>query len=397
MRQKLLVLGFILLVGYIGFRMIVLPAQDTQTGSANAGRTGNGTEEQAQRGSGRNGGQDTSARVKGDVQTQISRRSVFVPYWADLSQPFNDTYDRYIYFGIEPTVDGINQDESGYLSLDAFDRAIEGLETGNGSGTDNGAEKTEKWLTLRMVDRSLIAEILSTAASWQKVADGTAAVATEHGYDGVVLDLEVGLLAVASEEDITQFSSFFVDEMKKDGFPVAIAVYGDNYYRGRPYDIQKLGQISDELIIMAYDFTKSFGLPGPNFPLAGEDEFGYDFQSMIDDFSQQAPPEKLSVAYGMFGYEWIVDSKGRPLKQATAVTVNEVRNGYLGECSAGGELAQCSVERHPQASEQRLEYTGDEDRTHVVWFEDEESVDQKNDALLEHGIDSIVYWAWGYF
>ncbi len=306
----------------------------------------------------------------------------FVPYWSSFDDLATAQLDQLWYFGIVPTVDGIDQSEPGYAQLSSFMTAT--ADSGN----------TKKFVTLRMVDSSAAAEIMSTAASWQKIADQTKEVVAEYGFDGVVLNLEVGLQAFASSEtDITSFATFLSDEFAKDDLPMLMTLYGDTEYRARPYNLSELAPLADQFLVMTYDFHKSFGLPGPNFPLAAGEQDDYDLRMMLTDLTAEIPAEKLTIVLGMYGYSWSVDDQGRPLKPATAMTVFEVAN-VRSECEQSG---QCAIERDPVSAETEIRIPEDDGRTTVIWYEDQVSASRKVPALQEAGVNAIGTWAWGYY
>lgn len=313
---------------------------------------------------------------------EIKNSAVFVPHWSSFTGLASADEDTLYYFGVVPTVDGIETEEPGYQNLESFISA---------------AGNKEVFLTLRMVESQTNAEILSTAASWQKIADQTTAIVSQYGFDGVVLDLEVGLAGglTTAPEDITAFTEFLFSSLEENDISMEMTIYGDNYYRKRPYDLKALDPHVDGFIIMAYDFHKSFGLAGPNFPLEGKEAYGYDFKTMIRDITAQVSPEKLTLTYGMFGYEWIVDEKNRPLKAATALSLNEV-DVLIDECE------NCSVVSDSVSTERKVTFPaetgpGESKKNHVIWSETTQSVAQKQQYAAEQGITSSAFWAWGYY
>lgn len=310
-------------------------------------------------------------------ETNISREAVFVPYWADMSDLANQP-ERLLYFGVSPSENGINTSEPGYQNMEKFVEA---------------KGQNEAYLTVRMLDTEINTAVLKNRNKWQPLAEEIAELASEQGFDGVVLDLEVGLIALQiSPESISGFTTVLKDELNSKNLPLAMTVYGDTFFRKRPYDVKKLGFIVDEVMIMAYDFHKSFGTAGPNFPLNGREEYKYDFTTMIDDFSTLVDPAKLTVIFGMYGYEWNVDDQNRPLKAAEAITLNEINKKYFPECSEPN----CKVERDDVSAETQISFT-DNGRTRRIWYEDEESVATKQKLLEEKGISSVGFWAYGYY
>ena len=108
--------------------------------------------------------------------------------------------------------------------------------------------------------------------------------------------------------------------------------YGDTFYRLRPFDIKTLSKNADFFMIMSYDFSKSRGNPGPNFPLRGKEVYGYDMTQMIDDYLRYLPSDKTSVVFGLFGYDWIVDDKNKAVLQGDAKTYLEIDKEFLTNC-----------------------------------------------------------------
>jgi spore germination protein YaaH len=363
MTPKVVIIGMVVLLSVFFF--FRTPAEPSDTLS-------NGTPTRAPK-------PDTGA-VESSESTPATRTStsVFIPYWADLSEPIAG-FDRLYYFGIVPTVDGIDRSEAGYAAIPSFVSA---------------AGNTEKWLTIRMVERETNAEILSTAASWQKIVDDTLSIRNANGFTGVVLNLEVGLLALdLTEKDITEFTRFFSEQMAAADVPFAITAYGDSFFRKRPYNFEQLAPLADHIIVMTYDFHKSFGLPGPNFPLNGKEKYRYDLASMIDDYLKYIPPEKITIVLGRYGYEWIVDDQNRPLKAATAITENQVESRHLPDCSQ----PKCTIERDSESSELTIRFAGESGRTHVIWLDDETSTREKIEYLNSRGIGDTGFWAYSFF
>ena len=293
--------------------------------------------------------------------------SLFATYWSIVSDTDLNTYDRLIYFGILGNIDGINTNEPGYDNLQSF--------------LSINSEDSEKYLTVRMINTQENLLVLKNKNAMIQIIEQSISIANQYGFSGIVLDLEISVLF--GDEVINQISDFsndFYKKSKENNLNYSIAIYGDLFYRGRPYDLAMLAENSDEIMIMAYDFHKSIGEPGPNFPLYGRDIYGYDMEILLDDFLQYVDPEKITVIFGMYGYDWIVDEQERPIKAAQALTLNQIRSKHLNDCRG-----------------ERCEFVDNEGRRHVIWFESEESVAKKIEYLKSRGIGNFAYWASGYF
>jgi len=354
----------------------------------------------------------------------VVEQSIFIPYWniptaaSDISE-----YDTLIYFGILPDENGELVHDSGFMNLKSF--------------IQNTPSDTKRLLTVRMLDTEDNLAILGDVSRQSSVVSQTLEIAEEHGFDGIVLDLEIGVLPLGSvEKQITSFVKDFSGEAHENRFTFSITMYGDTFYRVRSFDVESLGQYVDQIYIMAYDFHKSRGEPGPNFPFDRENKpphspllgkegngrggYGYDFKTMIANFTEVVPREKLTILFGMYGYDWTLGPKGLPLKAAKAIPLNEIEQEYKNcqhtvistevneengvekslqkrDSSALLGMTKCKVIRDSVSKEKHITYTDDEGYDHVLWYEDHQSVAVKKQYLKEQGIGSIGYWVWGYF
>ncbi|PIR94232.1 hypothetical protein COT97_02465 [Candidatus Falkowbacteria bacterium CG10_big_fil_rev_8_21_14_0_10_39_11] len=296
-------------------------------------------------------------------------KSVFIPYW-NIRETHSEIeeYDKAIYFGVAPDKNGDLIDDTGFQYIDKF------IDVTNAS--------QDKLLTVRMLDIDVNLAVLEDDLVQKNLANNVGKIISDNDFDGVVLDLELSVLPTASvSNQITSFVKSFSEGLKigtvpnRDS-PVFLALYGDTFYRGRPYDVEKLAKYVDGIYIMAYDFHKSRGEPGPNYPLN-------DFKQMIKDFSAIVPRENITVIFGMYGYDWTLGSQGLPLKAAVAVPINEID-------TSGANI-------DPKSKEKNITYTDDEGYDHVLWYEDLESSDVKIEYLKSQGIGSVGYWVWGYY
>ena len=307
--------------------------------------------------------------------------SLFVPYWTIAGGDLSETdYDQYLYFGVTPAKNGINKDENGYARLESFVSSV--------------PEGKEKLLVLRMLESDSNLAILKNKEMQKKVIAETAALAKEHGFDGVILDLELSAIPFDSLiAQIREFNAEFYTGIKQSGLSYGITIYGDTFYRLRPFDIKAIAQNTDNILVMAYDFHKSRGNPGPNFPLAGKNTYGYDMATMSDDFLKFVPKEKMTVIFGLFGYDWEVDNKGNATSHGEALTNHEITKQFLSGC----QYENCSIKRDAPSEETFIRYTDDGKKAHTVWFEDTESVKAKQSYLRGKGITSFSFWANSYF
>lgn len=317
--------------------------------------------------------------------------SLFLPYWTlpdsgdDITLPILPQSDgqkiaNYIYFGIAAGETGIDEGETGFRQLERFIQLT----------SDTTGRKT---ITIRMVNDDINEKILDSADLQNTIIKQSISIAKSHGFDEILFDFELKALPLVDVKNkVTAFMQRASTDVKNEGLSFSIAIYGDTFYRARPFDIAKLAPLTNEMYIMAYDFHKSFGTPGPNFPLDKSDLFEYDLRTMLSDFTESVPREKLHIVHGMYGYEWEVDAQNRPKKRATALTLAQIKKRFL-PCD---EL-HCTMRRDRPSAETEIVYVDTTNQRHVIWFEDEKSVATKQHAIAEVGIHGIGFWASGYY
>lgn len=310
----------------------------------------------------------------------IRQTSVFVPYWTLDEGLAHVTANTLIYFGITPNEDGLmNRKEPGYMSLDRF-RMLKGSKPA--------------LLTLRMIDDDINDAILNNTQKQQRVVNQTITLAKQQGFRGIVLDLELSSLAIGDvEKQVSEFVQVFGRQARAEKLHFAVATYGDTFFRARPFHLPTIAKAADEVIIMTYDFSKSYGEPGPTFPFADPDQlYHYSFQQMIEDYLQVVPANKITIAFGYFGYNWPIGNQGIPLTSATAVTLNQATRNFMNGCPK----TNCKVIIHPTTKEANVKYQ--EDTTwHEVWFETLDSIEVKRQYMLQQGISSESGWAYGFY
>jgi spore germination protein YaaH len=315
----------------------------------------------------------------------INKKSIFMPYW-NIENFENGNWDNLYYFGVNVNTNGIDKNETGYAKLEQFQNITNGKKSS---------------LVLRMTDSETVFSLLKNKKKINKIINESIDIVNKYKFDGIALDLEISM--ILSEDTKAQINNFvkdFYTQAKNNNLKFTYILYGDVFYRMRGYDIKTIAANCDEIMIMAYDFHKSRGTPGPNFPLGNRAKYGYDFKLMIEDFLHFVPAEKISVIFGMYGYDWQVDAKKLPIKPARALTLKEIQKSFLEKCA----WKDCVIRRDSLSAETEINYVvstkGDDGsylEYHMLWFEDEESAAKKIEYLKTKGIGSVAYWAYDYF
>lgn len=308
-------------------------------------------------------------------------KTLFVPYWAVGQKVNTSGYDQLIYFGITANTTGIATNDPGYSSIDHFFAAT-------------SSTSAKRLLGIRMITTDVNEQVLTDMVAQQKIIRQSIDIAKEKGFDGIVLDFEISALGFDEvTKNISTFEDVYGDTVRSNHLQFFTTMYGDTFARFRPFDVKTIASHSDGIMVMAYDFHKVNGNPGPNFPLQDNQNEGYDFKTMISDFLQQVPPEKMTVIFGLYGYDWLVDSTGTSMQPAISLSDNQIQKKFLNGCL----FTDCTLRVDPVAAETKITYTDANNEKHIVWFENMQSITKKTDYLESKGIGSIAYWAYSYF
>ncbi len=316
------------------------------------------------------------------------KTSIFVPYWSlsESDTPFsspkniNRPIDTAIYFSISATTSGINKTNAGYQGIEEF--------------ISRATDTPHTLLSVSMTDDSINDAVLENESAQNSIITQASQIAKENGFDGILLDLEVGGIAATKvNTQIIKFVQTTSEIAKKNNLSFSMTLYGDSFYRGRPYSIELLSPHVDQFYVMAYDMSKLWGTPGPNFPLKGRDIFGYDMQTMMQDMLKFTTRDKLTIIFGLYGHDWTVDEKKRPFTAAKTLTHSQIQEKFIDSC----EWKNCLIKRNPYAAETEINYIDNEAHYHIAWYEDSESVAQKIGFLKESGVNSVAYWAYSYY
>lgn len=301
---------------------------------------------------------------------------LFVPFWT-LDPDISESSDKLIYFGVTAGKEGIDEDNDDYKNIEEF------VSYSNNKPTA---------LTVRMLNSDTNNTVLRDTKIQEKIIQESISIAKKYGFSQVILDLETqGLPFQALVNQISAFNALFAKELHEEHLTFGTLLFGDNFYRVRPYDAREIGKAADRVYIMAYDLSKSKGDPGPNFPLDGKDIYGYDFTTMTSDFLQVIPKSKLTIIVGMFGYDWKTNDKERGIGSAQSKTTLQMER-FLTRCIAENTCK----EKSDTSTGTKITYL-DEDENHVIWYETSESVQKKIEYLDSIGVYSVGYWAYSYF
>ncbi len=311
----------------------------------------------------------------------VEKMSLFVPYWGLSSQQaLPATYDTYLYFGLQATKTGIDTKEDGYKDVPLFLSLVPG--------------DKNMLLVIRMIDSRDNSAILSDQNIQKSIIIDSLDLAKEKGFSGVVLDLEMSAFPFNSLiTQVNQFNDLFSQSAKQKNLTYSVTMYGDTFYRPRPFDLKHVSADADSVYIMAYDLHKASGDQGPNFPIIATDQENYDLGKMLTDYEAVVLKSKLAIVFGLFGYDWPVDSSGHAIGVGQAISYSDIKQKFIDSCSQQN----CLVSTDKDSGEQTVTYIDVKKQKHIIWFDSPESVQRKEAFLRSRGIQDFSFWAWSYF
>jgi spore germination protein len=200
---------------------------------------------------------------------------------------------------------------------------------------------------------------------------------SKYNISGINLDLE-GINKNNREkfiDFIMKAVESFHNNSYRIGFSIPAKSKDNNSNWTGAYDYKILGKFADELLIMAYDYHWSGGVPGPIAPL-------FWVQDVIDYMIINIPLEKIYLGIPLYGYDWYVnnDNKARGLSY---IQIENIIKKY-----------DITPEWDQESQSPYFRYN-DVNGIHEVWFENENSIMKKLKLVKEYQLAGVVFWRIG--
>jgi peptidoglycan-N-acetylglucosamine deacetylase len=213
-----------------------------------------------------------------------------------------------------------------------------------------------------------VRRVLRNAALRRDLIENIRSNLAEHKFAGINIDFED--LRRQDREPLTGFMRELTDELHKGGYIVS----EDVPVNDEAYDIRRLAAICDYLVPMAYDEHYQSGEPGP----VASETF---FEDQLEKLAKIAPPSKLVVGLGNYGYDWPIGGRGG----------NEVT--FDGAMAAASD-AHGSIDWDKSAENPVLRYTAG-GRQHEVWFLDAVTALNQITAVHNYDFRGVGLWRLG--
>lgn len=216
-----------------------------------------------------------------------------------------------------------------------------------------------------------------------KVISATAETVRNEGYGGVDIDFEYIPAAAADAY------ADFVERMKSalgDEYTVftALAPKTSAEQRGLLYeghDYQKLGNASDDVLLMTYEWGYAYGTPLPVAPIN-------EVRRVLDYAVTEIDRDKIFMGIPNYGYDWALPYVRGESRAQSLSNTQAVRRAYERQAAIEyDETAQSPFYTYydrPQTYEDAVE--------HIVWFQNASSSEASLRLISEYSIRGAGVW-----
>ena len=225
----------------------------------------------------------------------------------------------------------------------------------------------------------LASRIFRNLDAQQKLIWQLGEVMRSKGYKGVDLDFEY--ILAEDRQLYVDFAARLAAVMHAFGYTVSAAVPAKTSadQKGLLYegiDFKGLGEVLDEIFIMAYEWGYTYGPPMAIAPL-------YIVRQVVEYALTEVPREKLVLGIPNYGYDWPLPFVQGTTKARTTGTVEAVQRAI----DFGAEIFY-----DERAASPYFNYWQD-GVWHQVWFEDVRSYRAKFDLIREFGLKGGGFWS----
>ncbi|MBE6007742.1 MAG: LysM peptidoglycan-binding domain-containing protein [Lachnospiraceae bacterium] len=226
---------------------------------------------------------------------------------------------------------------------------------------------------------ALAHEILNDEAKLNTLIESIVSNISDKNYGGLDVDFE--FVYAEDKEKYADFIRRLRDRLNPLGYPVIVALapkYIDDQtgliYEGHDYTL--LGEAANYALIMAYEWGYTYGPPLAVAPLN-------EVRRVLDYGVSRIPREKIFMGIPNYGYDWTLpyvrgETRAKSISNPEAV---DIARRY------GAQIMYDEDAESPY-----FNYTDEEGREHIVWFEDARSIDAKLRLAAEYGFAGISYW-----
>lgn len=225
----------------------------------------------------------------------------------------------------------------------------------------------------------LARDILSNEAIQDTLITNIINTARQINARDVHFDLE--FIPPVFKEEYTDFLRKAKRRLQDAGLlmSVALAPKTSATQKGEWYeahDYRAIGEIADFVVIMTYEWGYSAGPPLPVSPLP-------QVREVIEYALTEMPAQKILMGQNLYGYDWTLPfvEGGEYAKSLSPQQAIEI-----------AKANRASIQYDEAAQAPFIKYTDENNKEHIIWFEDARSIQAKFDLIKELDLRGISYW-----
>ena len=321
----------------------------------------------------------------------------FLPYWNINKTALHPQLTHLAYFGLTVGADGqiitrtSEGTEPGYNKLknDVFFQLIDNLPQ----------KQTKTELVLVQFNTEDIVSLLSSQKAQDNLINNIDGLLLAYPFSGINIDIEYGgTVTPYLRERMTKLVATINHHLdqKYDNVTLSIDMYASAASNEMIWDVPKISQEVDFIVIMAYDFhRRSSSVAGPVAPIfGGKTLWDSDISQHLKAFLQSTSKDKLLLGVPFYGYEWQTTSDN---PQALTIPNTGVTASYQRVQEVLEKKEELGVEEHwnEEALSPYLVYQED-GTTHILYFDNSRSLSYKLDFVNQLDLKGIAIWALGY-
>lgn len=240
-------------------------------------------------------------------------------------------------------------------------------------------------LSLSLIDNdgsfaeSKIVPLLTDNAFQNKVIEGMISEIRRIGADGMDIDMEY--IPAELKDDFTAFIANAAEKLHSQGYilNVDLAPKTSAQQKGILYeahDYNAIGKLADTVFLMTYEWGYAFGEPMAIAPYPN-------VKRVLEYALTEIQHDKIFLGVPNYAYDWTLPQRKGVTRAETIGALTAVYRASV----YNAEIIFDTKSKSPY-----FNYTGENDRQHVVWFEDVRSYESKFELVLQNGVAGVGWW-----
>ncbi len=319
----------------------------------------------------------------------------FLPSWmlAQNARVYPEYLDQIIYFGIGINSNGelMKRDEEGNLLLEwHYLNSPQFMDIRTRSQKTN----TKILITIKNFDNKSIDTIISNPTVSRRAVTQITELVEEYNLDGIDINFEYFTATdFPTRTYLNNFLSFLQTELKrkKPNSILSFDVNASVVYDDKAYDMVKIGDIVDQIILMGYDYSRTdSSFASSVSPLYAQKDHP-SIDRSITSLIGHVPEEKIILALPLYGYEWQTLStlpNSRTVDGTGALATYRRIRDLISHQKVS--ISYDQVNRTP-----RIVYIQNGEIKQIQ-YDDERSLKEKIDYIKDKNLKGIGLWALGY-